>query len=46
MTEIKRKGARSIKEIPADILEQINRGEIDSVNLVEFLGVDRKTLNL
>lgn len=44
MTEIKRKGARSIKEIPAHILEQLNRGEIESANLVEFLAVDRKIL--
>lgn len=44
MTEIKRKGARSIKEIPASVLEQLNRGEIESANLVEFLGVNRKVL--
>ena len=44
MTETKRKGARSIKEIPTTILEQLNRGEIESANLVEFLGVDRKVL--
>lgn len=44
MTGIKRKGARSIKEIPANVLEQLNRGEIESANLVEFLGVDRKAL--
>lgn len=44
MTELKRKGARSIKEIPASVLEQLNCGEIESANLVEFLGVDRKAL--
>lgn len=44
MTETKRKGSRSIKEIPADILGQLNRGEIASANLVEFLDVDRKAL--
>lgn len=44
MTDVKRKGARSIKEIPANILEQLNRGEIESANLVEFLGVDRLKL--
>lgn len=44
MTETKRKGARSIKEIPVDVLGQLNRGEISSANLVEFLGVDRKAL--
>lgn len=44
MTEIKRKGARSIKEIPSNILEQLNRGEIESSNLVEFLGINRVIL--
>lgn len=44
MTELPRKGSRSIKEIPSNILEQLNRGEIESANLVEFLGVDRKAL--
>lgn len=44
MTEAKRKGSRSIKEIPASVLEQLNRGEIESANLVEFLGVERKVL--
>lgn len=44
MIEVKRKGSRSIKEIPVDILRQLNRGEIESANLVEFLGVDRKVL--
>lgn len=35
MTEIKRKGARSIKEIPASVLEQLNRGEIESANQLQ-----------
>lgn len=44
MKETERKGSRSIREIPAGIAEQLNRGEIESANLVEFLGVDKKAL--
>lgn len=44
MTGSKRKGARSIKEIPADILQQLNTGQIETVNLVEWLAVDQQLL--
>lgn len=42
MTE--RKGARSTKDIPENILAQLNRGEIETANLVEWLAVDQRFL--
>jgi 3-methyladenine DNA glycosylase AlkC len=36
----KRKGARRMAEIPADVLDAINRGETQTVNLVEYLAAD------
>ncbi|KAF2517763.1 DNA alkylation repair protein [Flavobacterium foetidum] len=44
MNEIKRKGARSTKDIPTSILEQLNKGEIETVNLVEWLAVNQTKL--
>lgn len=44
MSEIKRKGFRSVKDIPASILAQLNKGEIETANLVEWLAVDQKML--
>ena len=41
---IKRKGATSIDKIPKEVMEQLNRGEIETVNLVEGLAIDQKTL--
>lgn len=39
-----RKGARSFREIPPEVRERLDRGEIESANLVEFLAVDRLRL--
>lgn len=39
-----RKGARTIAEIPPEILEQLNTGSIESVNLNEWLAINQKQL--
>jgi 3-methyladenine DNA glycosylase AlkC len=44
MTEPKRKGARSIKDITPDIMQQLNLGQIESANLVEWLAINQKLL--
>jgi 3-methyladenine DNA glycosylase AlkC len=37
-----RKPARRMAEIPADVLKAINRGEVETLNLVEFLAIDHQ----
>jgi 3-methyladenine DNA glycosylase AlkC len=44
MAETKRKGAKTVKDIPKEILAQLNKGEIETANLMEWLGVDQKLL--
>lgn len=39
-----RKGARTIAAIPPSILDQLNKGEIESANLNEWLAINQKQL--
>lgn len=40
----RRKPPRRMREIPGDVLDQLNRGEIESINLVEWLAIDQVSL--
>lgn len=42
--EQKRKGARSLKDLSPEILAQLNKGEIESANLTEWLAVNQTVL--
>lgn len=42
--EPKRKGARSFKDLDQVIVDSLNRGEIESVNLIEWLAIDQRLL--
>lgn len=44
MKEEKRKGARTVKEVSPEILEKLNKGEIESVNLIETLAMNQQEL--
>jgi len=44
LTTIKRTGARTKKDIPDNILMQLNAGEIECANVVEWSAVNRKCL--
>lgn len=44
MNQVKRKGARSKSGIPMDVMDQLNKGEIETANLVEWLAVDQRLL--
>lgn len=41
---INRKGARKVNDIPAEVLTILNRGEIETVNLIEWLAIDHLAL--
>lgn len=44
MDSSKRKGSRSTKDTPTEIIHQLNMGEIESANLVEWLAVNQRDL--
>lgn len=44
MKDVKRKGARTTKDIPPEILEKLNHGEIETANIVEWFAIDRRQL--
>ncbi|MCR2025311.1 DNA alkylation repair protein [Anaerotruncus colihominis] len=44
MKDIKRKGARTTKDISPEILEKLNHGEIETANIVEWFAIDRRQL--
>lgn len=41
---INRKGARKVADIPVEVLELLNQGKIETVNLTEWLAVDQINL--
>ncbi|MBB1140527.1 DNA alkylation repair protein [Myroides sp. WP-1] len=44
MDQVKRKGSKTVAGIPPELLEQLNRGEIETANLVEWLAIDSSIL--
>lgn len=44
MDQVKRKGSKTVAGIPPALLEQLNRGEIETANLVEWLAIDSSIL--
>lgn len=41
---LNRKGARKVQDIPKDVLELLNQGRLETVNLTEWLAIDHSEL--
>jgi len=41
---LNRKGARTLKDIPQEVLDLLNKGKIESANLIEWLAIDHAVL--
>jgi 3-methyladenine DNA glycosylase AlkC len=46
MTEslLNRKGAKKLSDIPTDVLELLNKGQLETVNLIEWLAIDYRVI--
>jgi 3-methyladenine DNA glycosylase AlkC len=44
MIKVKRIGSKNMAGIPKDVLKQLNTGEIETVNLIEWLAIDQLDL--
>lgn len=40
MSSIQRKGSRTLKDVPLEIVEQLNKGVLETANLMEALSID------